>query len=261
MCFWFFKGKERAILPRQQRPSEGQGVGSNPWAEFNFCSKNSQFCLNPGRTKGDNSDRYKFPSEALSAKLLSFPSYSGDTKIPGGYLQPNMKAPFYFFFFEQRKIIWFLFFFFLLFFMRCPKNVPSFRPHAKPLLFTCIPRRGLTKPSITQQHLGSGTKSLQSWKDLKYMRIYGKGLRRCHQLKASLTSTLILLNRVMQINFAVSSGVWVGSYLGLGNDNWIRCSTAANKWPTLKNTLILSLDPFSAWKASHQVLTSATSWQ
>lgn len=138
--------------------------------------------------------------------------------------------------------------------MRCPKNVPSFRPHAKPLLFTCTPRRGLTKPSITQQHLGSGTKSLQSWKDLKYMRIYGKGLRRCHQLKASLTSTLILLNRVMQINFAVSSGVWVGSYLGLGNDNWIRCSTAANKWPTLKNTLILSLDPFSAWKASHQVL-------
>lgn len=111
--FLFLKGKERVILPQQQGALE-EGAGSNPWAEFHFFSKNSEFRLSPGRTEGDNSDRCKFPSEALSAKLLSFPSYFGDMKIPGGYLQPNMKAPF---FFKQGKIIWLRFFYFFFLFL------------------------------------------------------------------------------------------------------------------------------------------------
>lgn len=87
------------VLPWQE--------GSEEREEFNSSSKkNSKFSLNPGRTTGDNSDHYKFSSEALPAKLLSFPSYFGDRKVPGGYFQPNMKAPF---FQERKKYLRFIF--------------------------------------------------------------------------------------------------------------------------------------------------------
>lgn len=69
------------------------------------------------------------------------------------------------FFSSREKLFDWDFFIFFSFSVRCPRNVLSFCPRAKPLLFTCIPRRGLTKPSITQQRLGSGTKPLQSWED------------------------------------------------------------------------------------------------
>lgn len=161
LCGFFFfilKGKGHTVLPWQQGPGERE-AGSNPWAEFNFFSKKfSKFCLNAGRTKGDNSDCFKFSSEALSAKPLSFPSYFGDMKVPGGYFQPNMKAPF----FSSREKLFDWEFFFSVY---GPRNVPSFRPHAKPSLFTCIPWRGLTRLSITQQHLGVCTKPLQGWED------------------------------------------------------------------------------------------------
>lgn len=95
VVFLLLKGKGCVVLPWQEG-SEEREAGSNPWGEFNSCSKkNSKFSLNPGRTTGNNSDRYEFSSEALSAKLLSFPSYFGDRKVPGGYFQPNMKAPFF----------------------------------------------------------------------------------------------------------------------------------------------------------------------
>lgn len=78
---------------------------------------NSKFSLNPGRTMGDNSDCYKFSSEALPAKLLSFPSYFGDRKVPGGYFQPNMKSTI---FSSEEKV--FEIFFSPLFFCALPKK-------------------------------------------------------------------------------------------------------------------------------------------
>lgn len=101
VCVWFcftFKGERAHSSPLA---AGAWGGGSKPWAQVQIPEQNltssakryPRFCLDPGRTEGDNSDHYGFSSEALSTKPLSFPSYFGDRKVPGGCFQPNMKAP------------------------------------------------------------------------------------------------------------------------------------------------------------------------
>lgn len=124
----------------------------------------------------------------FSAKLLSFPSYFGDRRVPGGYFQPNMKAPF----FQGKKN--YLRFFFPRFLCTaqemCRQLVPV--PHL-PYLHVFPGGDWLSFP-LLHSILAPAQNHYKAWRTKIYKVILKGGWRSCCGLKVTLFSVLILLN-------------------------------------------------------------------
>lgn len=183
LFFLLLRGKGCVVLPWQEGSGERE-AGSNSWGEFNSFSKKIPSFL--WIQAGPREIIQTATNSPFSAKLLSFPSYFGDRRVPGGYFQPNMKAPF---FQLKKKNLRFLFFPFSAQEMcRQPVPVPNL-----PYLHVFPGGDWLSFP-LLHSILAPAQNHYKAWRTKIYKVILKGGWRSCCGLKVTLFSILILPN-------------------------------------------------------------------